>query len=128
MLSFSENQHPVVCQLGGNDPVTMGQAAKVAQDFGYDEVNVNCGCPSNKVQKGAFGAVLMKDPELVAQIVAEMRSQVTIPVTVKCRLGVDDLDQWEHIENFIRVVSEQGGARKFIIHARKAHLKGLNPK
>ena len=84
----------------------MGQAAKVVQEFGYDEVNVNCGCPSNKVQKGAFGAVLMKDPELVARIVAEMRSQVTIPVTVKCRLGVDDLDQWEHIENFIRIVSE----------------------
>ena len=77
----------------------------MAQEFGYDEVNVNCGCPSNKVQKGAFGAVLMKDAELVAQIVAEMQSQVSIPVTVKCRLGVDDLDQWENIEDFIRVVS-----------------------
>ena len=128
LLAFSDNQHPVVCQLGGSDPHTMAEAAKVCQDFGYDEVNVNCGCPSNKVVKGAFGAILMKNPENVARIVAEIRSKVTIPVTVKCRLGVDDLDKWENIENFIRVVSEQGGATKFIIHARKAHLKGLNPK
>jgi len=89
---------------------------------------VNCGCPSNKVQKGAFGAVLMKDPHLVARIVTEMQSQCNIPVTVKCRLGVDDLDKWENIENFVRIVSTEGNCKKFIIHARKAHLKGLNPK
>ena len=106
----------------------MGQAAKVVQEFSYDEVNINCGCPSNKVVGGCFGATLMFDPELVASIVAEMQSQVDIPVTVKCRLGVDDHDKWENFVNFIKVVSEKGGATKFIVHARKAFLKGLDPK
>lgn len=106
----------------------MGQAAKVAQDFGFDEVNVNCGCPSNKTRDGCFGAVLMFDAELVARITTEMRKQVSIPVTVKCRLGVDDKDKWEDIINFITIVSEKGGVTKFIIHARKAFLHGLDPK
>jgi tRNA-dihydrouridine synthase A len=106
----------------------MAQAAKVAQDFGFDEVNVNCGCPSNKTRDGCFGAILMFDPELVAQITSEMRKLVTIPVTVKCRLGVDDKDKWEDVINFIKIVSEKGGVNKFIIHARKAYLHGLDPK
>ena len=107
----------------------MAKAAKVCQDeFGYDEVNINCGCPSNKVQEGAFGAILMLDPELVAKMVAAMREAVTIPVTVKCRLGVDDHDKWEQMVEFIRIVSAKGGCTKFIIHARKCFLKGLNPK
>jgi len=106
----------------------MAEAAKVAEEFGYDEVNINCGCPSNKVVVGAFGAILMYEPESVAKIVKAMRERVSIPVTVKCRLGVDDHDKWENFVEFIRVVSEQGGATKFIVHARKAFLKGLNPK
>lgn len=103
--------------MGGNDPIKMGMAAKIVQDFGYDEVNVNCGCPSNKTRDGCFGAILMFDPELVAKITTEMRKQVTIPVSVKCRLGVDDKDKWDDVVNFIRIVSEQGGVTKFIIHA-----------
>ena len=106
----------------------MGQAARVVESWGYDEVNINCGCPSDKTAAGCFGAVLMFDPGLVAEICAEMRRQVTIPVTVKCRLGVDSRDEWDHIVEFIRVVSDQGGIEKFIIHARKCHLHGLNPK
>lgn len=128
LLSFSPNQHPVVCQLGGNDPIKMGQAAKIVEEFGFDEVNVNCGCPSNKTRDGCFGAVLMFDAELVARIVTEMRKNTTIPVTVKCRLGVDDKDNWDDVVNFIKIVSEKGGVTKFIIHARKAFLHGLDPK
>ena len=128
LLGFTDIQHPVVCQLGGNDPIKMGQAAKIVQEWGYDEVNVNCGCPSNKTVSGSFGAVLMFDAKLVANICKEMRKQCSIPVTVKCRLGVDDHDKWENIVNFIKVVSEEGGITKFIIHARKAFLKGLDPK
>jgi len=101
----------------------------VIEEFGYDEVNVNCGCPSNKVLIGAFGAVLMFDPHLVARITKQMiKSVKKIPVTVKCRLGVDDVDKWEDIVKFVKIVSEEGGVTKFIIHARKAHLNGLNPK
>mmetsp|Transcript_88635 Transcript_88635/g.122438 ORF Transcript_88635/g.122438 Transcript_88635/m.122438 type:complete len:144 (+) Transcript_88635:379-810(+) len=106
----------------------MGIAAKIVEEWGYDEVNVNCGCPSAKVKDGCFGATLMFDPPLVAKITAEMRRQVNIPVTVKCRLGADDKDKWEDIVEFIRCVSEEGGVTKFIIHARKCFLSGLDPK
>lgn len=106
----------------------MGQAAKILEAHGYDEVNINCGCPSQKTKDGCFGAILMFEPKLVAQICAEMRKQVSIPVTVKCRLGVDDHDSYPEMVEFIRTVSEEGGITKFIIHARKAYLSGLNPK
>lgn len=106
----------------------MGQAAKILEDYGYDEVNINCGCPSQKTKEGCFGAILMFDPHLVAAICAEMRKQVKIPVTVKCRLGVDDKDSYPEMVEFIRIVSEEGGITKFIVHARKAFLSGLNPK
>ena len=107
----------------------MAEAAKIVEAEGFDEVNVNCGCPSSAVSgAGCFGASLMFDPLKVAKITATMRNTVDIPVTVKCRLGVDDHDKWENIVDFVKVVSEEGGVNKFIIHARKCHLKGLNPK
>lgn len=100
----------------------------MVEQWGFDEVNLNCGCPSHKTINGCFGAQLMFDPELVARICQECIQNVNIPVTVKCRLGVDDVDTWEDIVKFITIVSEKGGVRKFIIHARKAFLSGLDPK
>ncbi len=117
----------MVCQIGGNNPEKMAMAAKICEEYGYDEVNLNCGCPSNKTVNGCFGAVLMFDPKLVASITKEMLRTINIPVTVKCRLGVDDLDKYEDIKNFIKIVSTEGGVQKFIIHARKCLLNGLNP-
>ena len=106
----------------------MAMAAKIAaEDYGYDEININCGCPSNKTRDGCFGAVLMFDPKLVAEITRSMQKAVNVPVTVKCRLGVDDLDKYEDVNNFIRIVSHEGGVEKFIIHARKCFLNGLSP-
>jgi tRNA-dihydrouridine synthase A len=105
----------------------MAQAAKIVEEYGYDEVNVNCGCPSNKTRDGCFGAVLMFDPQLVARITRSMQKSVNIPVTVKCRLGVDDMDKYEEVKNFIKIVSHEGGVTKFIIHARKCFLNGLSP-
>lgn len=128
LLKFTPNQHPVVCQIGGNDPLKVAKAAQMVEEAGYDEVNLNCGCPSQKTVNGCFGAQLMYNPELVAEICQEMIQTVNIPVTVKCRLGVDHLDSWEHLVNFITTVSEKGGVQKFILHARKAFLKGLDPK
>jgi tRNA-dihydrouridine synthase A len=127
MLSYSDNQHPLVCQIGGNNPEKMAQAAKLCEEWGYDEVNVNCGCPSSKTKDGCFGAVLMFDAELVARITRAMREAVNIPVTVKCRLGVDDVDRYEDVYHFINTVSSKGGVEKFIIHARKCLLEGLSP-
>ena len=106
----------------------MAAGAKVVEEFGFDEVNINCGCPSTKVKKGCFGALLMLDPKLVAHIAKTMQAGVQIPVTVKCRLGVDNHDTWDEMVQFIKIVSEEGGVRKFILHARKCFLKGLNPK
>jgi tRNA-dihydrouridine synthase A len=106
----------------------MAQAAKILEEWGYDEVNINCGCPSKATKDGKFGAILMFEPELVATICAEMKKTVKIPVTVKCRLGVDDRDSYPEMVEFVRTVSEVGGITKFIIHARKAFLSGLNPK
>lgn len=127
-LRFSPEEHPIACQLGGNDPASLAQAARLVEEMGYDEVNLNCGCPSPRVAgKGAFGASLMFSPELVRDCVAAMRAAVSIPVTVKCRLGADDLDSYEDFARFVGVVAE-GGCQHFIVHARKCILKGLDPK
>jgi tRNA-dihydrouridine synthase len=127
-LRFSPEEHPVACQIGGSDPVALARAARIVEEMGYDEVNLNCGCPSPRVAgKGSFGARLMFTPELVRDCVAAMRAAVSIPVTVKCRLGADDMDSYEHFARFVRVVAE-GGCTHFIVHARKCLLKGLDPK
>ena len=114
-------------QVGGSDPADMARAAQVAQEMGYLEVNINVGCPSDRVKNGNFGACLMADPALVARCVSEMRTHVDIPVTVKTRIGIDDQDSYEHLLNFIDTV-HAGGCSTFIIHARKAWLSGLSPK
>jgi tRNA-dihydrouridine synthase A len=127
LLGFSDVEHPVALQLGGSDPTDLATCAKIGEDFGYDAINLNCGCPSDRVQKGAFGACLMADPKLVADGVAAMKAAVNIPVTVKCRIGIDDSDDYPFLEDFIKHVSNPG-CDTFIIHARKAWLKGLSPK
>jgi tRNA-dihydrouridine synthase A len=126
-LRFSEAEQPVALQLGGSEPADLAACAKMAEAYGYDEVNLNCGCPSDRVQSGRFGACLMKEPELVASCVAAMTDAVSIPVTVKCRIGIDDSDDFSFLNRFIEQVSK-AGCQKFIIHARKAWLKGLSPK
>lgn len=126
-LGFSEIEHPVALQLGGSDPQEMATAARMAADRGYDEINLNIGCPSDRVQSGRFGACLMAEPQLVADCVAAMRQAVSIPVTVKTRIGIDNLDSPEHLAGFITTVA-QAGCISFTIHARKAWLKGLSPK
>ena len=126
-LHFDSAEHPLALQLGGSDPVDLATCAKIAEDYGYDEVNLNVGCPSDRVQSGSFGACLMATPEVVADGVAAMKSVVSIPVTVKHRIGIDDQDSWDELCNFIEVVA-QGGCEVFIVHARKAWLKGLSPK
>ncbi|MEE2755010.1 MAG: tRNA dihydrouridine(20/20a) synthase DusA [Myxococcota bacterium] len=126
-LRYSEIEHPLALQLGGDDPVALRECALIAENLGYDEVNINVGCPSDRVQKGRFGACLMAEPERVADAVAEMRAAVSIPVTVKHRIGIDDLDRYEDMLRFVDVVS-QSGADRFSVHARKAWLQGLSPK
>ena len=127
LLNHHTDEHPVVLQLGGSDPSALSEASSISEKFGYSEVNLNVGCPSSKVQKGRFGAVLMKEPKLVAKCISQMKEATTLPVTVKCRIGVDDMDQNIHLDNFINEVSS-AGCNTFIIHARKAWLKGLSPK
>lgn len=126
-LGFDPFEKPVALQLGGSDPQALKSCAKMGETWGYDEINLNVGCPSDKVQKGRFGACLMKEPELVAECIAEMKSAVSIPVTIKTRIGVDDMDSEEHLHHFIKTTAK-AGCQKFIIHARKAWLKGLSPK
>lgn len=126
-LAFDACENPVAVQLGGSDPILLARCAKIAEDFGFDEVNLNVGCPSSRVQQGKIGACLMKEPNLVAECISEMRNTALIPVTVKCRLGVDEYDSYEYLAKFIEVVSE-APCQVFILHARKALLKGLNPK
>ncbi|TDF34460.1 tRNA dihydrouridine(20/20a) synthase DusA [Alteromonadaceae bacterium M269] len=126
-LSFSDAEHPVALQLGGSDPAAMAECAVIAKDKGYDEVNMNVGCPSDRVQNGRFGACLMAEPETVAQCVRAMQDAVDIPVTVKCRIGVDDMDEYEDLSRFVEVVTD-AGCETLIVHARKAWLKGLSPK
>ncbi|GGA83834.1 tRNA-dihydrouridine(20/20a) synthase [Brucella endophytica] len=127
LLGFSEEEHPVALQLGGADPGKLAEAARIGTDFGYDEINLNVGCPSDRVQSGTFGACLMKTPELVAACVEAMKQAVAIPVTVKCRIGVDDQDPEVALDALARQVSE-AGADALWVHARKAWLQGLSPK
>ena len=126
-LSFNQEEHPVVLQLGGSDPVALTECAKRAEQLGYDEININVGCPSDRVQNGKFGACLMAEPELVAECVNTMQQAVNIPITVKSRIGIDDLDSYEFLHNFIDIVGK-AGCQHFIVHARKAWLSGLSPK
>ncbi|EKO3428205.1 tRNA dihydrouridine(20/20a) synthase DusA [Vibrio fluvialis] len=127
-LAYNEEEHPVALQLGGSNPADLARCAKLAQKCGYDEINLNVGCPSDRVQNGRFGACLMAEPDLVAQCVAAMKEVVDIPVTVKTRIGIDDQDSYEFLTNFVTLVSEKGGCEQFTIHARKAWLSGLSPK
>ena len=127
LLGFDPSEHPLALQLGGSEPALLAQAARVAQDWGYDEDNLKCGCPSDRVQAGRFGACLMREPALVAECVSAMRAAAAIPVTVKCRLGVDEQEDYSSLLDFIDTVATSG-CRTFIVHARKAWLKGLSPK
>ena len=126
-LKFSDVEHPVAMQLGGSNPVDMASCAKMAEDHGYDEININVGCPSNRVQSGMFGACLMAEPELVAECISAMQAVVNIPVTVKHRIGVDEDESIEQLFHFVETVAS-AGCKTFIVHARKAWLKGLSPK
>ncbi len=127
LLGFDAREHPVALQLGGSDPARLAEAAKIGAGFGYDEVNLNVGCPSDRVQSGRFGACLMREPALVADCVAAMRAAVSIPVTVKCRIGVDDQDPETALRTLIAGCAE-AGVTVFAVHARKAWLEGLSPK
>ncbi|KQN57761.1 tRNA dihydrouridine(20/20a) synthase DusA [Erwinia sp. Leaf53] len=127
-LAFSPEEQPIALQLGGSDPAALAQCAKLAEQRGYNEVNLNVGCPSDRVQNGRFGACLMGEAQLVADGIRAMRDVVSIPVTVKTRIGIDEQDSYEFLCDFIRTVAEQGGCDTFIIHARKAWLSGLSPK
>lgn len=127
LIGFNDCEHPVAVQLGGSDPLALAQSAAICADFGYDEVNLNCGCPSDRVQSGAFGACLMRTPELVGDCVSAMKARVSIPVTVKCRIGVDDQDPREALWRMAQCVID-AGADALIVHARKAWLAGLSPK
>lgn len=126
-LRFNRIEHPVVLQLGGNDPATLTIAGLLGEKEGYDEININCGCPSEKVQSGCFGAVLMKEPKKVAECVKAMRESMKIEAHVKCRIGVDDDDSYEFVKDFVEIVWKEGGCSHFIIHSRKCILQGLNP-
>lgn len=127
LLRFDPSEHPVALQLGGSDPVQLADAAEIGEAFGYDEINLNVGCPSDRVQEGRFGACLMAEPDLVARCVAAIRERVNVPVTVKCRIGIDDQDSEEEFQRFIETVAA-AGCDVFIVHARKAWLQGLSPK
>jgi len=127
LLAFNPSEHPVALQLGGSDPAGLARAARIGEDWGYDEINLNVGCPSDRVQVGSFGACLMAEPQLVADCVATMRAAVRVPVTVKCRIGIDDQDSEADLDRFIDTVAG-AGCDTFIVHARKAWLKGLSPK
>jgi len=126
-LQFNAEEHPVALQLGGSNPADLALSAKIGADFGYDEINLNVGCPSDRVQNGRFGACLMAEPALVAECVDTMRQAVNIPVTVKSRIGIDERDSYQELQQFIDTVAA-AGCRTFIIHARKAWLFGLSPK
>ncbi|HEX5123362.1 MAG TPA: tRNA dihydrouridine(20/20a) synthase DusA [Rhodanobacteraceae bacterium] len=127
LLGFDPAEHPVALQLGGSEPNELAAAARVGESQGYDEINLNVGCPSDRVQSGRFGACLMREPALVADCIAAMRAAVSIPVTVKCRLGVDEQDEYEDLERFVETVRATG-CTVFVVHARKAWLEGLSPK
>jgi tRNA-dihydrouridine synthase A len=126
-LDFNDEEHPVALQLGGSEPADLAKSAKLGEQWGYDEINLNCGCPSERVQKGAFGACLMAEPQLVADCVKAMRDAVSIDVTVKHRIGIDDGQSYDFMRDFVGTVA-QAGCSTFIVHARNAILKGLSPK
>ena len=126
-LAFNPMEHPLALQLGGSDPSELAQCSRIATDYGYDEINLNVGCPSDRVQSGRFGACLMAEPRIVADCIAAMKAATDVPVTVKHRIGVDDRDSWEELCEFVETVAE-AGCDVFIVHARKAWLKGLSPK
>ena len=126
-LEFNKEEHPVAIQLGGSDVDDLVKSAKIAGDYGYDEINLNVGCPSDRVQKGRFGACLMLEPEHVAECLNAMQTNVKVPVTIKCRLGVDHHEDYEFLYNFVNIVQDVG-IKHFIIHARNGILKGLSPR
>jgi tRNA-dihydrouridine synthase A len=126
LLDFDAAEHPLGLQIGGAAPDVMAECARIAEDWGYDEININAGCPSDRVQSGRFGACLMREPGLVSECVAKMRAKVSIPITVKCRIGVDDQVPEEVLPRFVEKVAE-AGCGTFIVHARKAWLSGLSP-
>ncbi len=126
-LTYNEEEHPIAIQLGGSDPKDLGTCAEIVTTYGYDEINLNVGCPSARVQSGSFGACLMAEPDLVAECVASMKQKTSLPVTVKTRLGIDDRDSYEELSDFIKTV-QKAGCETFILHARKAWLNGLSPK
>ncbi len=127
-LLYSEEEQPVALQLGGSNPQELAHCAKLAEQRGYNEINLNVGCPSDRVQNGRFGACLMAEPQLVAECVDAMKQVVDIPVTVKTRIGIDEQDSYQFLTDFVGIVSDQGGCEQFTIHARKAWLSGLSPK
>jgi tRNA-dihydrouridine synthase A len=127
LLAMDPSEHPVALQLGGSEPELLAQAARIGADAGFDEINLNCGCPSDRVQAGRFGACLMREPRLVADSVAAMIEACNVPVTVKCRLGVDDDHDWDRFAAFVDAIAA-AGCRMFVVHARNAWLKGLSPK
>ncbi len=127
LLAFDPSERPLALQLGGSEPRDLAFAARIGEDYGYDEINLNCGCPSPRVQKGAFGARLMAEPERVADCVAAMRAATSLPVTVKCRIGIDDRDDYAFFARFVDTVAA-AGCEVFVVHARKAWLTGLSPK
>jgi tRNA-dihydrouridine synthase A len=127
LLAYDPAEHPIALQLGGSDPAELARSARIAAEFGYDEVNLNVGCPSDRVQSGRFGACLMAEPALVAACVTAMRAAVDLPVTVKTRIGIDDRDSYPELVEFVGRVAE-GGCQTFIVHARKAWLTGLSPR
>ena len=127
LLSYNNIEHPLAIQLGGSDPTKLAECATLAEELGFKEVNLNVGCPSKKVQNGSFGAILMLNPLLVAKCIKAMSEACSIPVTIKCRIGVDDMSEENGLSNFIKIIAD-AGVKTFIIHARKAILKGLNPK
>lgn len=127
LLGFDASEHPVALQLGGSEPDKLAEASRIGADRGYDEINLNIGCPSDRVQSGRFGACLMEEPDLVARCVEAMAETVSVPVTVKCRIGIDDQDAEASLDRFIDTVAD-AGCKTFIVHARKAWLQGLSPK
>src|SRR5687767_12550354 len=126
-LAFNREEHPVALQLGGSEPEDLARCAKLGEGYGYDEINLNIGCPSERVQRGAFGACLMAEPPLVAQCVSRIKDEVSIPVTVKHRIGIDKVEEYSFVRDFVGTVA-QAGCKTFIVHARNAVLKGLSPK
>src|SRR5712672_3863820 len=127
LMGYDPAEHPVALQLGGSDPCALADCARIGADMGYDEINLNVGCPSDRVQEGRFGACLMAEPALVGDCVAAMKARVNVPVTVKCRIGIDDQDPEEALETLTNAV-EQAGVAALIVHARKAWLAGLSPR